>query len=203
MTRSAGSITRRPSAFIKQVTGASRVFIFDHLQRRRVTGLQDRVARRAAPAGDPRACRPHRQIRPAAGSRPAARRGRGIAEGPRPGDQLCGARFSARCRTRRSRCATPAPSHPTISCRRIWSTGNGSARPIRCVQPGAPVVLRAGDAARRGAAAEDRRHPDRHPGALHAAHLVHRPDDARPTRVRVKASRSARSSSTRPEARLR
>jgi hypothetical protein len=28
---------------IKQVTGASRVFIFDHLQRRRVTGLQDRV----------------------------------------------------------------------------------------------------------------------------------------------------------------
>src|SRR5947207_11929324 len=28
---------------IKQVTGASRVFIFDHLQRRRVTGLQDRA----------------------------------------------------------------------------------------------------------------------------------------------------------------
>src|SRR5271167_1242320 len=28
---------------IKQVTGASRVFIFDHLQRRRVTGQQDRV----------------------------------------------------------------------------------------------------------------------------------------------------------------
>ncbi len=29
-------------AFIKQHTGASRVFIFDHLQRRRVSGLQDR-----------------------------------------------------------------------------------------------------------------------------------------------------------------
>jgi hypothetical protein len=29
---------------IKQVTGASRVFIFDHLQRRRITGLQDRSA---------------------------------------------------------------------------------------------------------------------------------------------------------------
>jgi hypothetical protein len=28
---------------IKQVTGASRVFIFDHLQRRRVTGLKDRT----------------------------------------------------------------------------------------------------------------------------------------------------------------
>ena len=28
---------------IKQVTGASRVFIFDHLQRRRITGLQDRA----------------------------------------------------------------------------------------------------------------------------------------------------------------
>jgi hypothetical protein len=30
-------------AFIKQVTGASRVFIFDHLQRRRVPGLVDRA----------------------------------------------------------------------------------------------------------------------------------------------------------------
>ena len=30
-------------AFLKQVTGASRVFIFDHLQRRRVPGLQDRA----------------------------------------------------------------------------------------------------------------------------------------------------------------
>src|SRR5438876_10784451 len=29
---------------IKQVTGASRVFIFDHLQRRRVAGLKDRVS---------------------------------------------------------------------------------------------------------------------------------------------------------------
>jgi hypothetical protein len=29
-------------AFLKQVTGASRVFIFDHLQRRRVPGLEDR-----------------------------------------------------------------------------------------------------------------------------------------------------------------
>jgi hypothetical protein len=29
-------------AFLKAVTGASRVFIFDHLQRRRVSGLQDR-----------------------------------------------------------------------------------------------------------------------------------------------------------------
>src|SRR5499427_10170797 len=29
---------------IKQVTGASRVFIFDHLQRRRVTGLKDRTS---------------------------------------------------------------------------------------------------------------------------------------------------------------
>src|SRR5262249_56336099 len=28
---------------VKQVTGASRVFIFDHLQRRRVTGLKDRT----------------------------------------------------------------------------------------------------------------------------------------------------------------
>src|SRR6201993_3707849 len=34
---------------IKQVTGASRVFIFDHLQRRRVTGLQDRVPGRPRP----------------------------------------------------------------------------------------------------------------------------------------------------------
>src|SRR6516164_11336134 len=30
-------------AVIKQVTGASRVFIFDHLQRRRVAGLKDRA----------------------------------------------------------------------------------------------------------------------------------------------------------------
>src|SRR5690349_16683599 len=29
-------------AFLKDVTGASRVFIFDHLQRRRVPGLEDR-----------------------------------------------------------------------------------------------------------------------------------------------------------------
>src|ERR1700738_5716061 len=29
---------------IKQVTGASRVFIFDHLQRRRITGLTDRTS---------------------------------------------------------------------------------------------------------------------------------------------------------------
>ncbi len=32
-------------AFIKQVTGASRVFIFDHLQRRRVPGIEDRSRR--------------------------------------------------------------------------------------------------------------------------------------------------------------
>ena len=31
-------------AFIKEHTGASRVFIFDHLQRRRVTGLTDRTS---------------------------------------------------------------------------------------------------------------------------------------------------------------
>ena len=46
------------------------------------------------------------------------------------------------------------------------------------LQPGASLVLRAGDAARRGAALEDRGYPDRRPGPLHAAHGVHRPDDA-------------------------
>jgi hypothetical protein len=34
---------KEAEAFLKQVTGASRVFIFDHLQRRRVPGLQDRA----------------------------------------------------------------------------------------------------------------------------------------------------------------
>ena len=41
-------------AFLKQVTGASRVFIFDHLQRRRVPGV--RTARAAARASRRPAC---------------------------------------------------------------------------------------------------------------------------------------------------
>ena len=40
-TRSAGSTTRG-RAFLAEATGASRVFIFDHLQRRRVPGQEDR-----------------------------------------------------------------------------------------------------------------------------------------------------------------
>src|SRR5437763_2291630 len=72
---------------IKQVTGASRVFIFDHLQRRRVAGLQDRTTGGPRPAGDARACRSYRELRPATGSRSLARRGGGIVEGARPGYQ--------------------------------------------------------------------------------------------------------------------
>ena len=78
-------------AFLKQVTGASRVFIFDHLQRRRVAGAQGPRARRAAPAGDPGACRPHRPLGAAAGARPDGRRGRGTAEGPGAGHQYVAA----------------------------------------------------------------------------------------------------------------
>lgn len=53
---------------IAEVTGANRVLVFDHTLRRR--------AGRAAPAGDAGACRSDGEIRPAAGSRPVARRGR-------------------------------------------------------------------------------------------------------------------------------
>ena len=40
-TRFAGSYYPGAERFLKEHTGASRVFIFDHLQRRRVVGLQD------------------------------------------------------------------------------------------------------------------------------------------------------------------
>ncbi len=53
--------------FIAELTGASRVFIFDHLQRRRVPGQKGPVCGWAAPAGNSRPCRPHRTLRPAAG----------------------------------------------------------------------------------------------------------------------------------------
>src|SRR6185437_13981247 len=66
--------------FIKGYTGASKVFIFDHLQRRRVPGLRDYSR------SGPRPCRSHSALRTAAGARPAARRGGRAAEGPGAGD---------------------------------------------------------------------------------------------------------------------
>ncbi len=59
--------------FLAEATGASRIFIFDHLQRRRVPGQEDRSRSGAAPAGDPGACRPYRPVRAAAGARPDGR----------------------------------------------------------------------------------------------------------------------------------
>jgi len=66
---SAGSTTRRRRHSSRSTTGASRVFIFDHLQRpprRRIARL---LAQRSASAGDPCPCRPHRTLGAAARSR--------------------------------------------------------------------------------------------------------------------------------------
>ncbi len=164
---------------IKQVTGASRVFIFDHLQRRRVTGLQDRAP------GRPR--QPATRVHVDHTAKSGPQRVRDLL--PDEADELLKGRvqvinfwrplFSplqdaplAVCDSRTVAAEDLVPSD-LVYKERVRRDLLGA------VQSGAPVVLRAGNAARRSAAVEDRRHPDRHPGPLYAAHLVHRPDHAR------------------------
>ncbi len=71
---------------LKQATGADRVFIFDHTVRRHIPGAADRREAVAA-ARALRACRPHREIGAAAGSRSDSRGRRDAAARSRPGDQ--------------------------------------------------------------------------------------------------------------------
>ena len=162
---------------IKQVTGASRVFIFDHLQRRRVTGLQDR-----APGG-PRQPATRVHVDHTAKSGPQRVRdllpdeAEELLKGRvqvinfwRPLFQPVAGRAARGVRLPHRGSRRPCPLGPGLQ-------GTGRRDLLGALQPGAPMVLRAGNAARRGAAVEDRRHQDRHPGALHAAHLVHRSDD--------------------------
>ena len=117
---------------IKQVTGASRVFIFDHLQRRRVTGLQDR-----APGG-PR--QPATRVHVDHTAKSGPQRVRDLL--PDEAEELLKGRVQvinfvapalqpAAGRAARG-VRLPHRRMPTTSCPRTWSTRNGSARPIRC-----------------------------------------------------------------------
>jgi hypothetical protein len=114
---------------LKAATGASRVFVFDHVTRRRTLGAEgtregvrqpvtrvhvDHTAR-SGPSG----CAIFLPTRQTSCSMAVCR------------SSTCGARSGGRCSTRRSRFAMPARSNPTISCRRISSIRTGSARPIR------------------------------------------------------------------------
>jgi hypothetical protein len=117
--------------FIKQALGASRVFIFDHVQRRRVDGVDRRQA------GMPR--------------QPATR---------------VHVDHTARSGPQRVRDLLGDDSE---ELRRRDLLGE--------VQPGASMVLRARDAARRGVAAEMLRQQKRWARAVHAAYRLHRPDD--------------------------
>ena len=116
--------------FIAEVTGASRVVIFDHLQRRRVPG----AARRTPGVPPQPATRVH--VDHTAKSGPQRVRDRCLTT-PRnccaaaSRSSICGVRSMVRCRTPRSRCAMPGRSIPQTSYPRIWSIATGSARPIR------------------------------------------------------------------------
>ncbi len=89
--------------FIAEATSASRVFIFDHLQRRRVPGAVDRS--RSGPRQQP-ATRVHvdhtAKSGPQRGPRPARRQRGGIAARAGPGDQYVAPdpRPAARCTAR-------------------------------------------------------------------------------------------------------
>jgi hypothetical protein len=120
--------------FIAEVTGASRVFIFDHLQRRRVPG--------------------------------AARRTPGVP--PQPASRVH-VDHTAKSGPQRVRDLLPDDAEELLHGRVLFGH----------LQPGARLVLCAGDAARRSAAAQVLRHEDGRARAFHGAHLVHRPDDPR------------------------
>ena len=51
---------------IAEATGASKVFVFDHTLRRRVPGAEDRAPGAPRQPATGRACRSHREVRPAA-----------------------------------------------------------------------------------------------------------------------------------------
>ena len=165
-------------AFLKEVTGASRVFIFDHLQRRRVDGAKDRS--RSGPR------QPATRVHVDHTARSGPQRVRDLMGDE--AEELLKGRVQV-INLWRPILDEPLRDAPLAVCdsRTVEVRRPGAVRPgvprsdrrdlLGQVQPGAHLVLRAGDAARRGAAVEDRRHQDRHLGALHAAHLVHRPDD--------------------------
>ena len=185
--------------FIAEVTGASRVFIFDHLQRRRVPGVADRS--RSGPRQP--ATRVHvdhtdrsgpQRVRDLMGDE-AEELLKGRVQvinlwRPILGEPLRDAPLAV--------CDSRTVEYPPISCREEHRLSRAGRRDLfGQIQPGAPLVLRARDAAHRGLAAEDRRHADRH----FRRALCRTPRSPtrrrRPTLRRAKASNCARWSSTR------
>ena len=99
--------------FIADVLGASRVFIFDHVQRRRVDGVDRRQA------GMPRQPATRVHVDHTARS------------GPQRVRDLLGDDAEELLRGRVQVVNLWRPSTSTIWCRPIWCTATGSARPIR------------------------------------------------------------------------
>ena len=162
--------------FLAETTGASRVFIFDHLQRRRVPGLNDRSA------GGPRqpATRVHvdhtarsgpQRVRDLMGEE-AEELLKGRVQVINLWRPIRGPLQDAPLAVCDARTVDPADLVPSdlVYRERVGETYSVTYNPAH------RMVLCAGDAARPGAAAEDRRHQDRRTGALYAAHLVHRSD---------------------------
>jgi hypothetical protein len=109
-----------------EVTGASKVYIFDHTLRRRVRGSADRapgMPRQPATGVhvDHTASSGPRRVRDFFGDE-AERLLRGRV-------QVINLWRPIRCVTRRSRCATQARSLPPIWCRPIWCIRTASVRP--------------------------------------------------------------------------